>query len=179
MSMRSSQIDLEAVPNRAVSGKLAGARFQVRDARWRVDRRPGRERFEVWLSEHRLPRCGLPGHDTGNRVWLRVPRMTDPRVGEWRAEPRQRRGPMSVHYELLENRRWSGKEGGAAVLRLDRVAELGEVHGRVHVCFDDGGPSCVLGRFRATPCVSRADGHAIRELPVGGRSERWDPEGDE
>ena len=179
LSRRSSQIVPDSIPDRPPSGKIAGTAFRFREARWRVDRRPGRERFEVWLSEARLPRCGLPGHDRGRRVWFRIPQKTDPETGEWRVDPGQRNAPISVHYEVPEEHRWTGRQGGAALLRIDRVADLGEIFGRVDVCFDDGLRSCVAGRFRATPCVSRVDGHAIRELPVGGSAERWRPEGDE
>lgn len=179
LTRRAAQLDPDAIADRPPTGTLGETPFRFREARWKIDRRPGRERLEIWLSEEELPRCGLPGHDLGRRLWFRIPRVTELRPGTWRVDPGQRRAPMSIHYELQEGHRWIGRAGGAAVLRIDAVGELGEIQGRTHVCFDDGWPSCVQGRFRAMPCVSRVDGNAIRELPVRGRAEPWQPEGDE
>ena len=162
LTIRSEEMQAADIPEGPVTGTIAGEEFTALDARFRVERYPGRERLDLIFYPERRADCGLPvARDTGS-VFLRFDGVTELTTGEQRIDPGDEDPAFGVHYELKEERMFSGVAGGAALLSLDEVRPTAII-GRVRVCFDDGRGSCVMGRFEAIECRSPVDGFSTRE----------------
>lgn len=162
LTIRSEEMQAADVSDGPVTGTIAGEEFVTVDARFRVERYPGRERVDLIFYSDQRTDCGLPiARDTG-AVFLRFDGVTELSTGELRVDPGDEDPAFSVHYERKAEREFSGVIGGAALLSLDEVRPTA-ILGRVRVCFDDGGGSCVMGRFEAIECRSAVDGWSTRE----------------
>lgn len=164
---RSEAMAVALIPPAPVAGRLAGQPFRLRTAWYRVQRRPGRERVDLVLSEGARTRlCSESAPDHARHVWLRFPGVTALRPGEQRLDPPSAR-PFSVHYERVVGARWRGHGGGSAVVAFDSV-QPSAVAGRLEVCFGDAAQSCVAGSFHAAECWSELD----LDSPVSGGASR-------
>lgn len=154
-----------------VQGRIAGEPWQLSDARFRVERREGRERVDLLLWDRPIERCGLSIEREGTALWLRF-------LGRIELEPGELArgadgGPFEVHYEVPHERGFTSVHRGVGEVRIDAVEER-SVRGRLRVCFADPEQSCVGGTFDAAPCWSRIDGRTLRE-PPGLRDEALEP----
>lgn len=150
-----------------VEGTIAGAPFQALDVRFRAHD-GAVPRVDLWLADGAIERCGLAMPRTGTRVWLRFAGITSLARGRY-VQTEEEGTPVEAHYE-----RWVGRVGNAPdwaeVHRARTEVEITRasatvIEGRLRTCFADGRESCVGGHFRATPCLSRVDGRALREPP--------------
>jgi hypothetical protein len=156
LEVRAEDLSEHAIPRRRVEGVLRGSPFRVEEARFRVERMPGRERVDLLLSDKPFVRCGVPVATTARKVWLRFQGKVRVEPGVMRVGPADTAPPFTMHYEARASRKWRGEQGGAALLALHR-SDAEAMHGRLHACFDDGRGSCVKGWFRARPCTGELD----------------------
>jgi hypothetical protein len=164
-------VSLDDVGDAPAAGSIDGAPWELEDARFRIERREGRERVDLFLWDRPVERCGLPIARAGTHVWLRVPGRTELEVGELATGDGD--DALSAHYERLEGDTLVTAHRATARLRIEAV-EPRRVRGRLRACFADEERSCVEGTFDAAPCWSRVDGRAIRE-PPGLTDEALDP----
>jgi hypothetical protein len=156
-SVRPAHDSAAAIPTSPIEGKLRGQPFVVRDARYRVDRRPGHEHVDILLSdgEAKGP-CGDLEPAEPPRIWLRRQGAAPLASQEIRIAQGQAAG-WEAHYQLRQNGRWVAAGDGAAWLRLD-VPDAGfTVRGALSVCFADGAGSCAAGAFVAHACPTEID----------------------
>lgn len=155
-SSRSSEMQVGLIPPTPVAGDLDGRRFVVRDAWYRVQRKAGRERIDLTLSEGRVTRlCAESDPEASRHVWLRFPQWQRFSAGEYRIDP-GRTPVFTAHYEAPDGRPWKGTSEASAVLVLS-PQEGDTVEGRIELCFADPTRSCVHGTFRARECRSELD----------------------
>ncbi|MEI8255001.1 MAG: hypothetical protein WCJ30_04950 [Deltaproteobacteria bacterium] len=167
LAVRSSDMQVAAIPPPSVGGSIDGQAFHLRTAWYRVERRAGRERVDLILSEGTRARlCGDSTPERAREVWLRFPGVTSLQAGVQRVDP-PAATPFSIHYERIVDDRWRGHTGGAAVVSLD-VVERTTISGRLRACFDDTSASCLSGTFRAEECQSELD----LDSPISGGASR-------
>lgn len=150
-----SRVSLEGIP-RSVRGSIDGERFAAAAPRFVVVEREGRERVDLLFADRRIERCGLPVRRSDRRVWIRFAGQTSLAPGTY--------DELDVHYEIPAERGFRAEHRGLGRLEI-RAAGAGSIEGAMHVCFADAAQSCVAGSFRATRCISRIDGRALREGP--------------
>ncbi len=154
----------EAIPDALVSGRVRGATFVAREARYIVDRRPGYAHTDIVLSSGAAESpCGPISPPTSASVWLRLEgsdpiRSTSLRVGA--------QGPSAwqVHYQVFDGTAWAGVGGGVALLVLQEPGPDGRVTGGLAACFPDENKSCVSGSFDAVACPPTID-QPVRGTP--------------
>lgn len=156
-----SAVSLEGL-DEGVSGRVAGEPFEARDQRFVVVSREGRERVDLRFSDRPIERCGLPIARDDRRVWIRFAGRTALEPGTY--ERIGDEGDFEVHYELPAERGVRSVHRGVGRIEVRHVGPRA-VEGLVNVCFADEERSCVAGTFRATACLSRVDGRALRESP--------------
>ena len=146
-----------AIPDAPVNGTVRAAPFQLRDARYFVDRRVGYAHTDIILSSGKADApCGAIQPARATSVWLRL-------EGSDTVEPRDVRigakqvGPWSVHYQAFDGEVWSGVGEGSAVLSLRGATADGHLEGGLAVCFADDAKSCVSGSFDAVSCPVSLD----------------------
>lgn len=148
-------LDLGVAPASAVSGDVDGARFTLREAWFRVDRREARARVDLILSEGRATRlCAASEPAHARHILVRFPRAQALAVGTLRAAPNAE-SPVSAMFETHASDHWVGRPGAVAVAIDTVTATL--VTGRLRACFGPGGDGCVAGAFQARPCVTELD----------------------
>lgn len=154
----------DAIPDAPVSGRVRGAPFALRDARYVIDRRVGYAHTDVLLSAGSSEgACGpvLPSQSTS--LWLRLEgpgkiASTSARVGPGAD------GGWQVHYQVFDRGAWTGSGDGTALLVLREPAPDGHLSGGIAVCFPDESKSCVSGSFEAVGCPTTLD-QAVRGTP--------------
>jgi hypothetical protein len=155
----------EAIPDAPVSGRIHGAPFVLRDARYVIDRRTGYAHTDIALSSGTTETaCAPVSPPTSTTVWLRLEgpdriESTNARVGP--GTP----GRWSVHYQVFEENAWVGVGNGSAVVSLHEPGPDGHLSGGLAVCFSDESKSCVSGSFEAVACPSRLDQTVRGTLP--------------
>lgn len=152
-SQASPAMTLSTIPPLPVSGTVGGRRFTTHDTWYRVIRKAGRERIDLYLSEGRSTRlCAESDPETARHVWVRFPQWQRFAPGEYRVDPGAAHATMSVHYEASsEEHRWDGNGQASAVVSID-AASGDSVTGRLRACWGDESHSCVEGSFRAIEC---------------------------
>ncbi|MBW2525058.1 MAG: hypothetical protein JRI23_12825 [Deltaproteobacteria bacterium] len=156
-SARPQHDSAAAIPAEPVQGEVGSAPFVVRDARFRIDRRPGHEKVDILLSDAKSDHpCGALTPAEPTRVWLRRRGAGPLASGEIRI-PLGADDGWSAHYQLRRDGRWKGSGHAAALLQLD-VPDAGfTLQGKLSVCFADADRSCVAGTFRAHQCPDVLD----------------------
>ena len=148
---------VSAIPTSPIEGKLRGVPFVVRDARYRIDRRPGHEHVDVLLSDAEAPGpCGNLDPAEPARIWLRRQGATPLASEEIRIAQGQVDG-WEAHYQLRRDGRWVAAGDGVALLQLDVPDGGATVRGALSVCFADGADSCAAGGFVAQACPTEID----------------------
>jgi hypothetical protein len=164
-------MDLSVAPSAPVSGAVDDAPFTLRDAWFRVEQRPGRERVDLVFSEGRATRlCATSEPEDARHLWVRLAGTALPSIGEFQATP-SRDGAVSAHWEARTRGRWQGRPG-ALRMRLDTVTEDLAV-GVLRACFGPGDQGCVAGSFQARRCVTELD----PEGPLAGNVRRASRDG--
>lgn len=154
-TVAAASMDLDTAPAAPASGAVDGSRFALREAWFRVERRAGRRRVDLILSEGRAARlCATSEPEDARHVLLRFPERTGLSPGDLRGDPRPD-APVSAHWEARVDHRWQGRAGSVAV-RIETATE-GQVTGRVRACFGPGAEGCVAGSFQARLCVTELD----------------------
>ncbi|MCC6523337.1 MAG: hypothetical protein IT373_11795 [Polyangiaceae bacterium] len=163
---RAADLDPASVTETDVSGVIDAQRFTVREAWYRVERREGRRRVDVILSEGELGRlCKDEDVTHARHVWLRFNGIDTVAPGTYRGDS-DADEDFSAHYEAHEEHGWTGRGGTAAVL-IDAPPPLPEgsapgataevVSGKLRACFGPGTEGCVAGLFRARRCLTEAE----------------------
>ncbi|MFO0644892.1 MAG: hypothetical protein U0326_01560 [Polyangiales bacterium] len=148
-------LDLGLTPAGAVSGELDGARFTLREAWFRVDRREPRARVDLILSEGRATRlCATSDPPHARHILVRVPRAQSLAVGTLRGAPGAET-PVSANFETHASDHWVGRPGSVAIAIDTSTPTL--VTGRIRACFGPGAEGCVAGAFQARQCVTELD----------------------
>lgn len=143
-----------AIPNQPLAGALRSRPFAARDARYRVDRRPGHEKLDILLSDATAEHpCGDLHPAEPARIWLRRPGAEPAGSVEVRIDA-EGEGEWTAHYQLRQEGRWVGNGRAGAVLRLDIPDGGYSLTGALSVCFADGAESCAAGTFTAHRCPS-------------------------
>lgn len=164
-------IDLDAVPTAAVSGAVDGARFTLREAWFRVERREGRARVDLLLSEGRATRlCATSEPEDARHLWVRITDVTALTPGDLRGGPTTS-GAVTAHWESRASGHWEGRPGSVA-LRVE-AADGAAVTGRLRACFGPGADGCVSGTFLARRCESELD----LDGPLAGNTRRAPEDG--
>ncbi len=146
-----------AIPDAPLNGTLARAPFQVRDARYVVDRRVGYAHTDILLSAARAEApCGRLEPRRAASVWLRLEGSDTVEPKDVRIDPRVQ-GVWSVHYQAFEGDSWTGVGDGAALLSIRGANADGHLEGGLAVCFGDDSKSCVTGSFDAVACPVSLD----------------------
>jgi hypothetical protein len=154
----------EAIPEAPVSGRIHGAPFAMRDARYVVDRRVAYAHTDILLSAGTAESACAPVTPAqSTSVWLRLDgpakiETTSARVGPGKE------GSWSVHYQLFDGEAWIGAGEGSALLSLHEPGPDGKLSGGIAVCFSDDAKSCVSGSFDATSCPPSID-QPVRGTP--------------
>lgn len=150
-------VSANAIPDAPVSGNIGGAPFQLRDARYVIDRRLGYAHTDIKLSAGKSENpCGPLAPSTATSIWLRL-------EGPGRIETKELRlGPdakdtWTVNYQIFSGDRWVGVGDGSAVLSIREPGADGRLQGGIGVCFDDDKKSCVSGSFDAVACPPNID----------------------
>lgn len=170
---------VDVIATSPVGGQIHGKPFATLSARYYVDHRPGYEKLEIILSAAADPApCADTSAKRATTVWLRRAGSHAPTVETVQVAPAQK-GAWEVHYEYFDGVHWIGNSDTAALLRIDKVEQQGEILGSLSACFGDASQSCVEGTFKAPPCVIRVDApvrgiRAIEPLPDGGAL--WGPD---
>jgi hypothetical protein len=147
----------DGIPDAPVSGRIRGAPFLVRDARYVVDRRAGYAHTDIALSAGKAEEaCGPVSPRTSSTLWLRL-------EGEGRLEATSGRvgpgssGQWDLHYQVYDGEAWTGTGGGSALLVLHPPGPDGRLSGGIAVCFPDDAQSCASGSFEAVACPPTID----------------------
>lgn len=152
---RSTSMQAGNLATAPVAGHLGGTPFRLRAAWYRVVRRPGHERVDLFLSEGNVSRlCGRPTPSNARQVLVRVPNARTLTRGELRVAATTT--AMQVSYETPVEHGYEGVGAGEALVVLDTV-ESTVVAGRMRACFPDAQGSCVDGTFRAEECRDELD----------------------
>ncbi len=153
-----------AIPDAPVSGRIHGAPFALRDARYVIDRRVGYAHTDVLLSSGTSEgACGPVMPSQSTTLWLRLEgpgKLTSTSV---------RLGPgaesaWQVHYQVFDHGAWTGAGDGSALLVVHEPGADGRLSGGIAVCFPDASKSCVSGSFEAVGCPTTLD-QAVRGTP--------------
>lgn len=156
---------VDGIPAAPVSGKLHGAVFTARDARYVVDRRVGYEHTDLELSAGTAPSaCAPPSPDRSASLWIRLDGPAPVETKDFRTGAGLG-APYSVHYQAHDGERWIGVGDGAALVSLHAPGPDGRLAGAIAVCFPDAEKSCVSGSFEAVACPSRLD-QPVRGVPA-------------
>ncbi len=154
-SVSPDSLDLATAPAALVAGDVDGARFSLREAWFRVDRRQSRARVDLVLSEGRGTRlCANSDPPRARHVLVRFPGAQALSVGVQRGAPGAST-PVTASFESHASGRWSGRPGAVAIEVLTATPTL--VTGRVRACFGPGSEGCVAGAFQARLCVTELD----------------------
>jgi len=154
----------EALPDAPVSGRIHGAPFVLRDARYIVDRRVGYSHTDIELSSGTSEAaCGPISPRTSTSVWLRLEGAGRIETSNVRVGPGQS-GRWAVHYQVWNGDTWEGKGDGSALVVLREAGPDGRVSGGIAVCFSDDAKSCLSGSFDAVACPPRID-QPVRGTP--------------
>lgn len=159
----------ESIPDAPVSGRLHGAPFAMRDARYVVDRRVAYAHTDILLSAGTAENaCGPITPPQGPSVWLRLDgpgkiASTSGRVGP--GADGTGAATWQVHYQLYDGERWIGQGDGTALLVLREPGADGRLSGGIAVCFPDDDKSCVQGSFDALACPPTID-QPVRGTPA-------------
>jgi len=154
----------ESIPEAPVTGRIHGAPFAMRDARYVVDHRVGYAHTDVLLSTGTAESaCAPVSPAQSTTVWLRLEgpgtiETVNARVGPGKA------GSWSVHYQVFEGGTWIGAGDGSALVSLHEPGPDGRLSGGLAVCFADDARSCVSGSFDAVRCLPRID-QPVRGTP--------------
>jgi hypothetical protein len=155
-SQASSAMNFSTIAPATVTGRIAGRPFTARDIWYRVQRKAGRHRIDLVISEGRQTRlCAESDPEESRHVWVRFPEWQRFVVGEYRVDPSTTLPAptaMSVHYEAPEEQhRFEGNQTASAIVSIDSA--VGDtVTGRMRACFGDAEHSCIEGTFRAIEC---------------------------
>ena len=121
-SVPAASMDLSTVPETAVAGTVDGARFALREAWFRIDRRASRARVDVILSEGRATRlCATSEPEHARHVWLRLAGVTALAPGDLRGSPSPDEA-VSAHWETRASGAWLLILGLAGALQRRRRA---------------------------------------------------------
>jgi hypothetical protein len=155
----------EAIPDAPVSGRVHGAPFVLRDARYVEDRRPGYGHTDIVLSTGAAETtCAPVSPGTSTSVWLRLEGAGRIQSANVRAGPGAAT-PWSVHYQVFDGGAWLGVGEGSALVTLHEPGPDGRIAGGIAVCFPDESKSCVSGSFDAVACPPRIDQAVRGTLP--------------
>jgi len=146
-----------AIASTEVQGRVRSAPFVARDARYLVDRRPGREHIDILLSDAKAQEaCGPLSPAEPPRIWLRYAAAGPLPASELTISPGAP-SAWEVHYQLRSEGRWVSSREAAAIGKVV-LADAGRtLTGALSVCFADGLQSCVSGSFVAIDCPSEID----------------------
>jgi hypothetical protein len=153
-----------AIPDAPVNGRIHGAPFTLRDARYVIDRRIGYAHTDILLSAGTAEAaCAPVAPAQSTAVWLRLDgadkiASTSTRVGPGAD------GTWQVHYQAFDDGRWVGAGEGTALLVVREPGPDGRLSGGIAVCFPDATKSCVSGSFEAIGCPPSID-QAVRGTP--------------
>lgn len=148
-------LDLATAPAGLVAGDVDGARFTLREAWFRVDRRESRARVDLVLSEGRATRlCANSDPPRARHVLVRFPGAQGFTVGVQRGAPGAT-SPVTASFESHASGRWNGRPGAVAIEVLTATAT--QITGRMRACFGPGSEGCVAGSFQARLCVTELD----------------------
>ncbi len=154
----------EAIPDAPVSGRIHGAPFALRDARYVIDRRVGYAHTDIVLSAGTAEAaCAPVAPRESTSVWLRMDGPGKIATERGRVGPGGE-GTWRVHYQVHDQTGWSGVGEGAAVLVLHEPGPDGRLSGGLAVCFSDEAKSCVSGSFDALGCPPTID-QPVRGTP--------------
>ena len=141
----------------AVNGKIAGSPFEVKAARYSIDRRPGHEKVVIHLlNEAPEKLCSELGNMRSTTVWLRKNGTQSVEPEAVRLGPKTK-SPWEVHYEVYDQGRWVGVGRANLLLKVSAVRADMTLDGDLAACFGDANKSCVSGHFSATYCPTRID----------------------
>jgi hypothetical protein len=153
-----------AIPDAPVTGTLHGLPFELRDARYVVDKRVGYEHTDIKLSAGKSESaCGSIAPANSPSVWLRLEGAAPIETKDMRLAP-DARSVWSVHYQVFDGDQWTGVGDGTAVLSIREAGPDGRVSGGLAVCFPDDAKSCVSGSFEAQSCPPSID-QPVRGTP--------------
>ncbi len=156
----------EAIPDAPVSGRIHGAPFVLRDARYVIDRRTGYAHTDIALSSGNAEAACTPvSPPTSTTVWLRLEGPDRIESISARVGPAGTPGGWAVHYQTFEGGAWVGVGNGSAILALHEPGPDGRLSGGLAVCFPDEKKSCVSGSFEAVGCPPRIDQPVRGTLP--------------
>jgi hypothetical protein len=154
----------EGIPDAPVSGRVHGAPFAMREARYIVDRRVGYAHTDILLSSGTVESpCGPLSPSTATSVWLRLEGGGPIRSSTLRVGPGGE-ATWQVHYQVFDGAAWSGAGGGTALLTLHEPGPDGRVSGGLAACFPDDAKSCISGSFDAVACPPTID-QPVRGTP--------------
>lgn len=154
----------ESIPEAPVAGRIHGAPFAMRDARYVIDRRVAYAHTDILLSSGTAESaCAPVTPEQSTSVWLRLDgpgsiETTSARVGPGQADT------WSVHYQAFDGASWVGVGEGSALVSLHQPGPDGKLSGGIAVCFPDDMKSCVSGSFEATSCPPTID-QPVRGTP--------------
>jgi hypothetical protein len=154
----------ESIPEAPVTGRIHGAPFAMRDARYIVDRRVGYAHTDILLSAGTAESACAPLTPAqSTSVWLRLAGPGKVATTNVRTGPGQG-DSWSAHYQFFDGDAWVGAGDGSALVSLREPGPDGKLSGGIAVCFSDGAKSCVSGSFDATPCPPSID-QPVRGTP--------------
>lgn len=162
-----------AIPDAPVSGTIRGAPFQVRDARFIVDRRVGYAHTDIKLSSGKAESpCGPIAPGTATSVWLRLEGPDKIVSQDMKIEP-GKPAAWSVHYQAWDGEQWIGVGEGGAIVTVREPTPDGRATGAIAVCFSDDAKSCVSGSFDAQSCPAAIDEPVRGTLPPEAVPEKY------
>ncbi len=145
------------IPVSKVSGTLATQRFELKDARFKIDRRAGYERIDLELSGSAAKeKCGALEDSGSPAVWIRFPGVSKLEPGELRRQP-GKPASFEVHMKVRRDGQWFGNGDSAALLVVEIFEPGVALNGVLSVCFGDPDKSCVSGTFVAASCPDMLD----------------------
>jgi len=154
----------QSIPDGPVSGRIHGAPFTMRDARYVVDRRMAYEHTDVLLSSGSAESaCAPVSPAQSTMVWLRLDGPGKIGIADVRTGP-GRTGTWQVHYQAYDGEKWIGVGDGSALVSLNEPGPDGRLTGGIAVCFPDDARSCASGSFDATSCPPSID-QPVRGTP--------------
>jgi hypothetical protein len=154
----------QSIPEGPVSGRIHGAPFTMRDARYVVDKRVAYAHTDILLSSGSAESpCAPAVPAQSTTVWLRLEGPGRIAAGDARTGPGQT-GAWRVHYQVFDGEAWSGVGDGSALVSLAEPGPDGRLSGGLAVCFPDETKSCVAGSFDAVSCPPSID-QPVRGTP--------------